>query len=99
MELLAWSAVGEEGGEWGCSRPWPLSHLLMSCGASVLSFADGERLGEVTDPGRRVAGAHASAHQRKAEDSSESREDEQMVNPCAWFLACALSLFLSVNWT
>ncbi|XP_072841660.2 N-acetyl-beta-glucosaminyl-glycoprotein 4-beta-N-acetylgalactosaminyltransferase 1 [Pogona vitticeps] len=41
---------------------------------------DGERLGEVTDPGRRVAGAHASSPQRKAEDSSESREDEQMVD-------------------
>ncbi|KAJ7344280.1 hypothetical protein JRQ81_000230 [Phrynocephalus forsythii] len=51
----------------------------MACGASGLSFADGERLGEVTDPGRRAAGAHASSPQRKAEDSSESREDEQMV--------------------
>nr|XP_028592051.1 N-acetyl-beta-glucosaminyl-glycoprotein 4-beta-N-acetylgalactosaminyltransferase 1 isoform X1 [Podarcis muralis] len=39
---------------------------------------DGERLGEVTDPGRHAAGAHASSPQRKAEDSSESREDEQM---------------------
>lgn len=39
---------------------------------------DGERLGEVTDAGRRGAGARASAQQRKAEDSSESREDEQM---------------------
>ncbi|XP_044281823.1 N-acetyl-beta-glucosaminyl-glycoprotein 4-beta-N-acetylgalactosaminyltransferase 1 [Varanus komodoensis] len=40
---------------------------------------DGERLGEVTDPGRRAVGAHASSPQRKTEDSSESREDEQMV--------------------
>uniref|UniRef100_A0A674JM25 Beta-1,4-N-acetylgalactosaminyltransferase n=1 Tax=Terrapene triunguis TaxID=2587831 RepID=A0A674JM25_9SAUR len=40
---------------------------------------DGERLGEVTDAGRRVAGARAAAQQRKADDSSESREDEQMV--------------------
>ncbi|XP_067396474.1 N-acetyl-beta-glucosaminyl-glycoprotein 4-beta-N-acetylgalactosaminyltransferase 1 [Emydura macquarii macquarii] len=39
---------------------------------------DGERLGEVTDAGRRVAGAQASSQQRKAEDSSESRENEQM---------------------
>ncbi|XP_034626362.1 N-acetyl-beta-glucosaminyl-glycoprotein 4-beta-N-acetylgalactosaminyltransferase 1 isoform X1 [Trachemys scripta elegans] len=39
---------------------------------------DGERLGEVTDAGRRVAGARAAAQQRKADDSSESREDEQM---------------------
>uniref|UniRef100_A0A8C3RUH6 Beta-1,4-N-acetylgalactosaminyltransferase n=1 Tax=Chelydra serpentina TaxID=8475 RepID=A0A8C3RUH6_CHESE len=39
---------------------------------------DGERLGEVTDAGRRVAGARAAAQHRKAEDSSESREDEQM---------------------
>ncbi|XP_066487028.1 N-acetyl-beta-glucosaminyl-glycoprotein 4-beta-N-acetylgalactosaminyltransferase 1 [Tiliqua scincoides] len=49
---------------------------------------DGERLGEVTDPGRRAAGAHVSTHQRKSEDSSESREDEQMVEEQgldAWF--------------
>ncbi|NXE83702.1 B4GN4 acetylgalactosaminyltransferase, partial [Cochlearius cochlearius] len=39
---------------------------------------DGERLGEVTDPGRRPAAAQASARQRKAEDSSESREEEPM---------------------
>lgn len=51
----------------------------MPYGASAFSFADGERLGEVTDPGRHAAGAHASSPQRKAEDSSESREDEQMV--------------------
>lgn len=48
-------------------------------GASLSSCADAERLGEVTDPGRRVAGAHAASPQRKAEDSSESPEDEQMV--------------------
>ncbi|XP_014459670.1 N-acetyl-beta-glucosaminyl-glycoprotein 4-beta-N-acetylgalactosaminyltransferase 1 isoform X1 [Alligator mississippiensis] len=39
---------------------------------------DGERLGEVTDAGRRAAGALASPQQRKAEDSNESREEEQM---------------------
>ncbi|NXG94352.1 B4GN4 acetylgalactosaminyltransferase, partial [Stercorarius parasiticus] len=39
---------------------------------------DGERLGEVTDPGRRPVAAQASARQRKAEDSSESREEEPM---------------------
>ncbi|XP_042693200.1 N-acetyl-beta-glucosaminyl-glycoprotein 4-beta-N-acetylgalactosaminyltransferase 1 isoform X1 [Centrocercus urophasianus] len=38
---------------------------------------DGERLGEVTDPGRRPAVAQAVARQRKAEDSSESHEEEQ----------------------
>nr|XP_060626103.1 N-acetyl-beta-glucosaminyl-glycoprotein 4-beta-N-acetylgalactosaminyltransferase 1 [Anolis sagrei ordinatus] len=43
------------------------------------SGRDGERLGEVTDPGRRAAVAHASSPQRKAEDSSESQEDEQMI--------------------
>ncbi|NXT40877.1 B4GN4 acetylgalactosaminyltransferase, partial [Pelecanoides urinatrix] len=37
---------------------------------------DGERLGEVTDPGRRPAAAQASARRRKAEESSESREEE-----------------------
>ncbi|XP_062432465.1 N-acetyl-beta-glucosaminyl-glycoprotein 4-beta-N-acetylgalactosaminyltransferase 1 [Rhea pennata] len=41
------------------------------------SARDGERLGEVTDPGRRLPAAPASARQRKAEDSSESREEEQ----------------------
>ncbi|XP_077177361.1 N-acetyl-beta-glucosaminyl-glycoprotein 4-beta-N-acetylgalactosaminyltransferase 1 isoform X2 [Paroedura picta] len=40
---------------------------------------DGERLAEVTDPGRRSAGAHVASLRRKADDSSESREDEQMV--------------------
>ncbi|XP_075019951.1 N-acetyl-beta-glucosaminyl-glycoprotein 4-beta-N-acetylgalactosaminyltransferase 1-like [Calonectris borealis] len=40
---------------------------------------DGERLGEVTDPGRRPAAAQASARRRKAEDSSESHEEELMV--------------------
>ncbi|NXS99844.1 B4GN4 acetylgalactosaminyltransferase, partial [Jacana jacana] len=39
---------------------------------------DGERLGEVTDPGRRPAAAPAAVRQRKAEDSSESREEEPM---------------------
>ncbi|XP_068800632.1 N-acetyl-beta-glucosaminyl-glycoprotein 4-beta-N-acetylgalactosaminyltransferase 1 isoform X2 [Struthio camelus] len=42
------------------------------------SARDGERLGEATDPGRRPPAAQASARQRKAEDSSESREEEQM---------------------
>lgn len=39
-------------------------------------LADGERPGEVTDPGRRPA---APARRRKAEDSSESREEDPMV--------------------
>ncbi|NXF66319.1 B4GN4 acetylgalactosaminyltransferase, partial [Ciccaba nigrolineata] len=39
---------------------------------------DGERLGEVTDPVRRPAVARASARRRKAEESSESREEELM---------------------
>ncbi|XP_055670529.1 N-acetyl-beta-glucosaminyl-glycoprotein 4-beta-N-acetylgalactosaminyltransferase 1 [Falco peregrinus] len=39
---------------------------------------DGERLGEVTDPGRRPAAAQALARRGKAEDSSESREEEPM---------------------
>ncbi|KAM6115330.1 LOW QUALITY PROTEIN: N-acetyl-beta-glucosaminyl-glycoprotein 4-beta-N-acetylgalactosaminyltransferase 1 [Pterocles gutturalis] len=39
---------------------------------------DGERLGEVTDPGRRLAAPQAVARRRKAEDSSESREEEPM---------------------
>ncbi|NXJ04573.1 B4GN4 acetylgalactosaminyltransferase, partial [Odontophorus gujanensis] len=38
---------------------------------------DGERLGEVTDPGRRPAVVLAAARHRKAEDSSESHEEEQ----------------------
>lgn len=33
----------------------------------------------MTDAGRRAAGALASPQQRKAEDSNESREEEQMV--------------------
>lgn len=53
--------------------------LLMACNASAFSFADGERLGEETDPGKRAAGAHVPSPHKKAEDSSESREDEQMV--------------------
>ncbi|NXE00576.1 B4GN4 acetylgalactosaminyltransferase, partial [Chaetorhynchus papuensis] len=39
---------------------------------------DGERPGEVTDPGRRPAAAAASARRRKAEDSSESHEEDLM---------------------
>ncbi|XP_074740543.1 N-acetyl-beta-glucosaminyl-glycoprotein 4-beta-N-acetylgalactosaminyltransferase 1 [Strix uralensis] len=39
---------------------------------------DGERLGEVTDPVRRPAVARASARRRKAEESSESHEEELM---------------------
>ncbi|NWW47927.1 B4GN4 acetylgalactosaminyltransferase, partial [Pedionomus torquatus] len=45
---------------------------------------DGERLGEVTDPGRRPAAARAPARQRKAEDSSESREEELMNDGQDW---------------
>ncbi|XP_050830961.1 N-acetyl-beta-glucosaminyl-glycoprotein 4-beta-N-acetylgalactosaminyltransferase 1 isoform X1 [Serinus canaria] len=47
--------------------------------------ADGERPGEVTDPGRRPA---APARRRKAEDSSESREEDPMSDGQdvdAWF--------------
>ncbi|NXW44664.1 B4GN4 acetylgalactosaminyltransferase, partial [Nyctiprogne leucopyga] len=39
---------------------------------------DGERLGEVMDPGRRPVAAQAPTRRRKAEDSSESREEELM---------------------
>ncbi|NXS61492.1 B4GN4 acetylgalactosaminyltransferase, partial [Brachypteracias leptosomus] len=39
---------------------------------------DGERLGEVTDPGRRPVVAPVSSRQGRAEDSSESHEDEPM---------------------
>ncbi|NWV41953.1 B4GN4 acetylgalactosaminyltransferase, partial [Grantiella picta] len=49
---------------------------------------DGERLGEVTDPGRRPAAALASARHRKAEDSSESHEEDPMSdgqNMDGWF--------------
>lgn len=42
-------------------------------------LADGERLGEVTDPGRRPAAAQASTRRGRAEDSSESHEEELMV--------------------
>ncbi|NXI02895.1 B4GN4 acetylgalactosaminyltransferase, partial [Pachycephala philippinensis] len=38
----------------------------------------GERPGEVTDPGRRPAAAPVSARRRKAEDSSESHEEDPM---------------------
>ncbi|XP_060118891.1 N-acetyl-beta-glucosaminyl-glycoprotein 4-beta-N-acetylgalactosaminyltransferase 1 [Heteronotia binoei] len=50
---------------------------------------DGERLTEVTDPGRRSAGAHVASLHRKVDDSSESREDEQMAEDLGvngWFL-------------
>ncbi|XP_006019269.1 N-acetyl-beta-glucosaminyl-glycoprotein 4-beta-N-acetylgalactosaminyltransferase 1 [Alligator sinensis] len=49
-----------------------------SHGPDAPQVCDGERLGEVTDAGRRAAGALASPQQRKAEDSNESREEEQM---------------------
>ncbi|NXY21989.1 B4GN4 acetylgalactosaminyltransferase, partial [Atrichornis clamosus] len=39
---------------------------------------DGERPGEVTDPGRRPAAAPASVRRRKGEDSSESHEEDPM---------------------
>ncbi|NWR41047.1 B4GN4 acetylgalactosaminyltransferase, partial [Regulus satrapa] len=39
---------------------------------------DGERPGEVTDPGRQPAAAPVLARHRKAEDSSESREEDPM---------------------
>ncbi|NXU19211.1 B4GN4 acetylgalactosaminyltransferase, partial [Pardalotus punctatus] len=39
---------------------------------------DGERPGEVTDPGKRPAADPASARRRKAEDSSESHEEDPM---------------------
>ncbi|XP_030058315.1 N-acetyl-beta-glucosaminyl-glycoprotein 4-beta-N-acetylgalactosaminyltransferase 1 [Microcaecilia unicolor] len=39
---------------------------------------DGERLSEGTDAERRTSGARTSSHQRRAEDSRESKEDEQM---------------------
>ncbi|XP_026562240.1 N-acetyl-beta-glucosaminyl-glycoprotein 4-beta-N-acetylgalactosaminyltransferase 1 [Pseudonaja textilis] len=57
-------------------------NLVRQGKALRLHFAygrDGERLGEETDPGKRAAGAHVPSPHRKAEDSSESREDEQMV--------------------
>ncbi|NXC64020.1 B4GN4 acetylgalactosaminyltransferase, partial [Aleadryas rufinucha] len=49
---------------------------------------DGERPGEVTDPGRRPAAVPASARRRKAEDSSESHEEDPMndgQDADAWF--------------
>lgn len=50
------------------------------CGVTPLcSLTDGERPGEVTDPGRRPAAAPVSARRRKAEDSSESHEEDPMV--------------------
>uniref|UniRef100_G1MUG9 Beta-1,4-N-acetylgalactosaminyltransferase n=1 Tax=Meleagris gallopavo TaxID=9103 RepID=G1MUG9_MELGA len=50
---------------------------MVSLSRSCVCIADGERPGEVTDPGRRPAVAQAVARQRKAEDSSESHEEEQ----------------------
>ncbi|XP_014734268.1 PREDICTED: LOW QUALITY PROTEIN: N-acetyl-beta-glucosaminyl-glycoprotein 4-beta-N-acetylgalactosaminyltransferase 1 [Sturnus vulgaris] len=44
----------------------------------LCSLTDGERPGEVTDPGRRPAAAPVSARRRKAEDSSESHEEDPM---------------------
>ncbi|NWX30853.1 B4GN4 acetylgalactosaminyltransferase, partial [Notiomystis cincta] len=41
---------------------------------------DGERPGEVTDPGRRPAAALVSPRHRKAEDSSESHEEDPMTD-------------------
>jgi len=51
---------------------------VVSLSSSCVCTADGERLGEVMDPGRRPAVAQAAARQRKAEDSSESHEEEQV---------------------
>ncbi|NXP52960.1 B4GN4 acetylgalactosaminyltransferase, partial [Heliornis fulica] len=45
---------------------------------------DGERLGEVTDPGRRPVAAQPSAQRRRAEDSSESHEDDMMNDGQDW---------------
>ncbi|KAM6274910.1 N-acetyl-beta-glucosaminyl-glycoprotein 4-beta-N-acetylgalactosaminyltransferase 1 [Porphyrio hochstetteri] len=45
---------------------------------------DGERLGEVTDAGRRPVAAQPSAQRRRAEDSSESREEEAMNDGQDW---------------
>lgn len=42
-------------------------------------LADGERVGEETDPGRRPVVAQTSVRRRKAEESSESHEEELMV--------------------
>ncbi|XP_030307043.1 N-acetyl-beta-glucosaminyl-glycoprotein 4-beta-N-acetylgalactosaminyltransferase 1 isoform X1 [Calypte anna] len=39
---------------------------------------DGERMGEVTDPGRRAVAARASSRQSNTDDSSESQEEELM---------------------
>lgn len=62
-------------------RNWDREDVRGGCGLTLFPapLADGERLGEVTDPGKRPAVAPASTRRRKAEDSSESREDELMV--------------------
>lgn len=59
--------IWDEGGGRGPAHQFPVG------------VADGERLAEVTDPGRRPASAQASARRGKAEDSSESHEEEQVV--------------------
>ncbi|KAM9606710.1 N-acetyl-beta-glucosaminyl-glycoprotein 4-beta-N-acetylgalactosaminyltransferase 1 isoform 4-T4 [Morphnus guianensis] len=63
-------------------RCWDGEDVGGGCGLTPSSapLADGERLGEVTDPGRRPVAAQASARRRKAEDSSESHEEELMNN-------------------
>lgn len=58
---------------------------MVSLSSSCVCIADGERLGEVTDPGRRPAVAQAVARQRKAEDSSESHEEEQVGMSEPWW--------------
>ncbi|NXT85321.1 B4GN4 acetylgalactosaminyltransferase, partial [Zapornia atra] len=45
---------------------------------------DGERLGEVTDTGRRPVAAQTSSQRKRAEDSSESREEEAMNDGQDW---------------
>lgn len=61
---------------------WDGEDVGGGCGLTPSSapLTDGERLGEVTDPGRRPVAAQASARRRKAEDSSESHEEELMVS-------------------
>uniref|UniRef100_A0A670XRM1 Beta-1,4-N-acetylgalactosaminyltransferase n=1 Tax=Pseudonaja textilis TaxID=8673 RepID=A0A670XRM1_PSETE len=72
-------------------------NLVRQGKALRLHFAygrDGERLGEETDPGKRAAGAHVPSPHRKAEDSSESREDEQMVTSFVPIALCFFSKFM-----
>lgn len=76
------SPCGSEGVFPKEERCWDGEDVGGGCGLippSSAPLADGERLGEVTDPGRRPAAAQASAWRRKAEDSSESHEEEPMV--------------------